>query len=71
MTPVTDKKPAPKILRICTALDPRIGFVLIDDTGTILNMDANPKRLADWGLEHGQADFVRHDYSIVEYEASR
>ena len=71
MTPITDKKPPAKIYRIVSNDDKQEPFSLINHVGESIRMDANPRRLADWALEFEAADFVRHDYSLVEYEASR
>lgn len=64
MNPITDLKPKRKVFRIVGIDDANEPFGLIDPEGSQVRQDANPRRLADYALDSGLADDVRHDYDL-------
>lgn len=44
------------------------GFELIDEAGTVLERNVNPRRLSDWAFAR-DAESVRHGYDLKLAEA--
>lgn len=66
MKVITDPKPIVTTVRIIDIEDKREPYALVDAEGNQLRTDANPRRLAEYALNSGRGDRVRHDYDMIK-----